>query len=1113
MTSAENKAVFLSYASQDAEAARRICETLRASGVEVWFDADGGLEHGDEWDAKIRRQIKECVLFIAVISANTQARHEGYFRIEWDLAAERARGIASGVPFILPVVVDDTREPDALVPDRFRAVQWTKLRGGEVPPDVQQRFLKLWSHRTGVLKHEAARSELELGRPRPSERYKGVVSPTQASTRRGRLAALGAAAIMVVALAIWQPWKTARPSAAPIAVSPEVAELLSRTWKLIDNPDVGRADLEAAEELCKRAATLDPTSPSVLATWSHVDAWFIMLSFDDGAPRREAARARVLRAVQMAPRAFETRLALANFQVRDANYQAPANAVEIETTLRALLREREGNPHALRALGLLQRFTGKVAESRRTFEELARNPEFAAIAWCEIAYMHAQAGDFRAAEEAVDASLARQQIFWSLKLKISLLLEWHGDSERANALVARLPSESLREDHGFLTALSVHTARRDGQAILRLLENTPREWVPGPMQGPKAAFAALAYNFLGREQAAALQRNAALRLVDQRLAETPNSLNLLSWKAWLTAFDGNVEESGRLFRLLGELRNRPDFDLVMAHVVLKQFDVAIDVLEQLEKEPKVVLTAATLRNAWYLDPLRRQPRFQALQARLDSNPRSSPTGKTASAGPAVITEKSLAVLPFANQSDDKANESFSDGVSEELGVVLGKVPGLRMAGWNSALSFKGKNVPEAEIAQKLGVTHIVSGSVRRDGTQVRITARLVNAADGFELWSDSFKREAKDIFAVQDEIAGLIAENLKLRLGVDPRRSRAVNPEAHRLVLEGRHFWNQRNDDGFARAEAAFLKAIDLDPTFPEAHTGLAGVYVVRGTYQTMENSAREIVEDFRRARLAATKAVALGPDLAEAHAVLGYTLFNQGERTAAGHEFAKALTLNPNSAATFTWSGVAASVSGRLDTALASYAKAATIDPLWFINLHMYAEALLYGARYEEALRIAEHAAALRSDTFIPNLGLRARILYALGRTTEAVAVARTVRTQLRLDTRWTADAQAIYVLRQCGEVKEAADFAVEALRQLEAKSPTRAHIFAALGNLDEALPTIGGTSMTMRRYLLWDPIWAPWRDDPRFHAALAQLGCAEDYKIARETLARLKKEPEAKK
>ena len=182
------KAVFLSYASQDTEAARRICEALRSGGVEVWFDADGGLEHGDEWDAKIRRQIKECVLFIPVISTNTQARHEGYFRIEWDLAAERARGIASSVPFVLPVVIDDTREPDALVPDRFRMVQWTRLRGGEVPPDVQQRFLKLWSHRTGVLKYEATHASMAPGETRAP----GPGGPAEGATAFGgrRLAAI-----------------------------------------------------------------------------------------------------------------------------------------------------------------------------------------------------------------------------------------------------------------------------------------------------------------------------------------------------------------------------------------------------------------------------------------------------------------------------------------------------------------------------------------------------------------------------------------------------------------------------------------------------------------------------------------------------------------------------------------------------------------------------------------------------------------------------------------------------------------------------------------------------------------------------------------------------------
>ncbi len=199
MSDAANKAVFLSYASQDAEAARRICEALRSGGVAVWFYTDGGLEHGDEWDAKIRRQIKECVFFVPLISASTQARLEGYFRIEWDLAAERARGVAAGVPFILPIVIDDTREPDALVPDRFRKVQWTRLPGGVVPPEVQARLLKLWSHRVGVLAHNEGRTLGPAYAPpvpftmAPGEtRAPGLESPVEGNTTFGgrRLAAI-----------------------------------------------------------------------------------------------------------------------------------------------------------------------------------------------------------------------------------------------------------------------------------------------------------------------------------------------------------------------------------------------------------------------------------------------------------------------------------------------------------------------------------------------------------------------------------------------------------------------------------------------------------------------------------------------------------------------------------------------------------------------------------------------------------------------------------------------------------------------------------------------------------------------------------------------------------
>ena len=142
MSAAENKAVFLSYASQDAEAAKRICDALRATEVEVWFD-QSELRGGAAWDQKIRRQIKECALFLPVVSANTQARREGYFRLEWKLADDRTHLMARGTPFLVPVCIDDTKDWDALVPDSFMNVQWTRLPGGAPNPEFIERMVRL----------------------------------------------------------------------------------------------------------------------------------------------------------------------------------------------------------------------------------------------------------------------------------------------------------------------------------------------------------------------------------------------------------------------------------------------------------------------------------------------------------------------------------------------------------------------------------------------------------------------------------------------------------------------------------------------------------------------------------------------------------------------------------------------------------------------------------------------------------------------------------------------------------------------------------------------------------------------------------------------------------
>src|SRR3954468_16295272 len=214
------KAVFLSYASQDAEAARRICDALRAAGVEVWFD-QSELRGGDAWDAKIRKQIKECTLFVPVISANTQARLEGYFRIEWKLAAQRTHGMADEKAFLLPVVIDDTRDADAKVPAEFKAVQWTRLPRGERTDPFCAQTRRLLAG--------------DIGAPPASPNAPAAVKTNAVTTRKrtGWLIGLGAA-LAAIAIALVVSRKVQKQDPPAIVAASEARELAANARRLFD---------------------------------------------------------------------------------------------------------------------------------------------------------------------------------------------------------------------------------------------------------------------------------------------------------------------------------------------------------------------------------------------------------------------------------------------------------------------------------------------------------------------------------------------------------------------------------------------------------------------------------------------------------------------------------------------------------------------------------------------------------------------------------------------------------------------------------------------------------------------------------------------------------------
>ena len=773
------KAVFLSYASQDSEAAKRIADALRGAGVEVWFDAEGGLEHGDEWDAKIRRQIKECVLFIAVISANTQARDEGYFRIEWDLAAERARGIASGVAFILPVIIDGTKEPAALVPDRFRAVQWTRLPDGQVSPEVLQRFLKLWSHRTGALK------AMEAGRPRPAGGEEAG-SPPPANFKPGlkTYALVGLAVAMIAAgLVFWR--SSPKPDATPASVAPSAArELATKARTLLAaGRIISRETLAAADDLAEQALKLDPTDADVIATCAQVDAFMVYRGFDISEQRRQSAIKRSQRALALAPGSFEARHARA--VVAGFLATSPDMLAEAEHIYRELWKERPADDVLGQELGRVLQDEYHFADAAAVFLQ-AKQP-------LDAGWAYYSGGQFEEANKLADRLLAEKRDALNFVLKANVELFGLGDLAAAQAAVGQLTPTDLLNDDAAGIALRLAVIQRDAPRILQLLGAFANPFVSiGGVNYPRQYWIGYAQQMLAHPEAAQSEWRGALQAVQERLKSNPADAESLGWVAVLQALLGEkaaAEQALKLYLNYSPFAHgRWDWwaGLTMLHLGGRNDEVLDMLAAELRRPRGQRMLYLFARSCPEFDPLRSDPRLEALLRETLPAGMKPPAASAEQPAGARVDDKSVAVLAFANLSDDKANEYFSDGISEELLNVLAKVPKLKVAARTSSFYFKGRNEPIPDIAQKLGVAYVVEGSVRKAGNKVRITAQLIKAADGFHVWSETYDRDLTDIFAVQDEIAKNILGVVKGNLLGEAELPHTVTtkPEAYALFLQ-----------------------------------------------------------------------------------------------------------------------------------------------------------------------------------------------------------------------------------------------------------------------------------------------------------------------------------------
>jgi TolB-like protein/Tfp pilus assembly protein PilF len=289
----------------------------------------------------------------------------------------------------------------------------------------------------------------------------------------------------------------------------------------------------------------------------------------------------------------------------------------------------------------------------------------------------------------------------------------------------------------------------------------------------------------------------------------------------------------------------------------------------------------------------------------------------------------VAVLPFANTSGDPGDEPFSDGLTDELIGALSQVSGLKVSPRTSAFALKGRGLGVRAVADTLGVATVLEGSVRRAGDRLRVTAQLVNAADDGVLWSETYDRERRDVFGVQEEIARAIVGALRVRLGTgtgEPLVRRATaDLEAYELFLKGRYFWTRRTQESLPHARRYFERAIARDPAYARAYSGLASTYVLLGVF-----GHRPPHEVMPHARAAAAQAVALDSTLAEAHAALGHVRYMYDwDWAGAGRAFERALALDPEYGTGWLLYGIQLLQQGRLAEAEPALERARALDPL----------------------------------------------------------------------------------------------------------------------------------------------------------------------------------------
>jgi TolB-like protein/Flp pilus assembly protein TadD len=1018
--------------------------------------------------------------------------------------------------FLLPVVIDETRDAEARVPSEFKAVQWSRL---PPPPGLRRTGRPLgYAGQTrsegehvgqaGVeggdpaLEKFCARVQKLLGvsavlQPAPENPGRGLKRRATLEPRRRIPAVVLIATVVVVGGAAvyfgWRPGKTVAGDTRAPAVERSTGPAVERVRAILRKTDVLRAELELASELLHQAATANPTDAEVFAEWAMVDCRYLDEYYDISTARRQLARKHVAQAVALDATLPAVRLARAMAMGRVDDNEA--TRVEAAGILQGLIAELPADARIPLELGRVAERAGKPAEAREWFARAAKLPGHAGFAAYRTALSHLYEGDFRAAVAGVDQALAAEQTVKFLLWKSYFRTIWLGDPVSAKRTLAAVPAEVFAEDMPASARFLVEMFSRDFGQALAAMRGIPRDYLQsGALHIPTGYNRGLALSFLNKRAGAENEWSAALSVVERRLLDQPNESHLLLAKAILLAALGDKPAAAKLRATLIELQGEDPLDWRQEYLAfhLLTEEEALDRMEAFARKGARLFPAAVYRLYPLFDRLRTNPRFIAFQARVDADPRYSPTAPPAAAE-AKVDEKSVAVLAFRNIAGDPNNDAIVEGIGAELISVLGRVPGLTVRGNTSLTYFKGSTETAQEKGRKLDATYLVDGSVQRAGDTVRIAANLTHAATNKIVWTSSpLTRDVKNLFAVQEEIAGLIVQNLSLKLGARSAASTAaVNPQAFELYVQARQAWGMRTIEGFAQAELLLKQALMIDPDFARAHAALADVWTTgAGAAATLGLFRLRGSPVILKSTTSAQRAIQLDPQLAEAHTALGGVAWHDWRVADAEAALRRAVMLNANYASAHQWLGRVLATAGRMDEALVALRRAHDLDPLSHKIADNLGIILFSAGRYTEALGLADRAQALQPNSPWA-AGGRAWALAELGRGDAAIAAVRSVDGE----TPATWKGHVAFALARAGARSEAKAM-LERIDPAD-RSASAAAAALVLGRLDECWSALeqGSRNILSADALLFWPAFDPIRSEARFQKMLTDLGLTEAH------------------